>query len=486
MSADLFEAFGSQLQSSDKPSDHNNAKPEATTTKSNVKPEIETTWQPWPSHSPNHPVTPRHAAPNLWDQDEQGNTVLFDAGASAVGRLPEPECDEDDFGDFEKAHPDLTTTLPKTTLEPLSKHATNLLDLDESDIVVPQDTFEAAPNSQLQFTKPSFTVQSKPEPLKHDAVPPAATPPAVDDDWGHFEEFITPESSSADNKHKSGVRSILSSSSTNGNKVLNNMSEIRQVTVPTGSIKTTQLNGDDEDGFGDDWDDFEDGPPSASAEARSDKQQQTQYVLKPPVRAPEVSQERPTNVPPPAILLALLPKVFSSLAADAQSSEMDGTTSATLVEVYRTCARIISGRQLRWKRDTILAQSMRIGTAGRSGGMKLTSLDKGETRKEDQEAEEAIKAWSYPSYRLNAAMTKAKVPRPPMALSTRLVIRTVTGPDVLTANHVCAICGLKRNERITGIDINVSDVFGEFWKEHWGHTDCYRFWYQFNGLLDQR
>jgi len=118
--------------------------------------------------------------------------------------------------------------------------------------------------------------------------------------------------------------------------------------------------------------------------------------------------------------------------------------------------------------------------------MKLTALDKGESRKEDQEAEEAIASWTRVSHILNAAMVKAKVQKPPISLSTKLVVRTVTGPDVLNANRICSLCGLKRNERINGIDIDVSDVFGEFWVEHWGHRDCCVWWERYNQLLEQK
>lgn len=158
----------------------------------------------------------------------------------------------------------------------------------------------------------------------------------------------------------------------------------------------------------------------------------------------------------------------------------------TALRTYRVSARIISGRSQRWKRDTMLAQSMRIGAAGRSGGMKLTALDRGESRKEDQEAEEAIASWTRVSHVLNATMVRAKIQKPPISLSTKLVVRTVTGSDVLNANHVCPICGLRRNERVNGIDVDVSDTFGEFWFEHWGHSDCCVWWEQYNQLLEQR
>ena len=118
--------------------------------------------------------------------------------------------------------------------------------------------------------------------------------------------------------------------------------------------------------------------------------------------------------------------------------------------------------------------------------MKLTTIDRGESKREDQEVEEALVSWSRSASRLNALISKHKVQKPPLSLSSNIVSRTATGADVLKATQPCALCGLKRDERINGIDASVSDTFDEYWIEHWGHADCCEFFARYKSLLQQR
>lgn len=486
MSADLFEAFGSDLQLQAGKSNRDNAKPAVTATQNHLAAEAGQTWQSWPSHPSIYTAASQRPAQGLWEQDQQGNNFLFDAESHEAGTHARLECDEDDFGEFEQAHADAITAPSETAHLSFKAQSANLLDLDEHETAVLYNDLELTSDAQSQ--RPGHIPITTPKvvlPIEN-VCSQAAKLSATDSDWSHFEDVADFKPSSGDNKQSSVSVQPLSQLSPMGRTDPNGINKAQQNLLSAVSTKPEQATNDNEDGFGDDWDDFEDGPSGTPAEGGINVLLEAQHVPKPSIELSNVPRERPTNIPPPAVLLALLPKVFSSLAAHTHQPGAEDSTGKTALGVYRVCARIIGGRQLRWKRDTILAQSMRIGAAGRSGGMKLTSLDKGESRKEDQEAEEAIASWSRSSHRLNAAMMKAKVTRPPIALSTNLAVRTATGPDVLTANHICPVCGLKRNERINGIDVDVSDTFGEFWVEHWGHKDCYELWYQYSKLLDQR
>jgi len=56
----------------------------------------------------------------------------------------------------------------------------------------------------------------------------------------------------------------------------------------------------------------------------------------------------------------------------------------------------------------------------------------------------------------------------------------------LTAPKACIVCGLKREERINKVDVDVEDSFGEWWTEHWGHRACRNFWLKHEPALLQR
>lgn len=97
----------------------------------------------------------------------------------------------------------------------------------------------------------------------------------------------------------------------------------------------------------------------------------------------------PSNIPPPSILLSVVAKICNSLSTEIR--DIVSSSSTALMQdglvagsphleklfgaqaVINASARILAGRKLRWKRDTHLAQSMRIGTAntGKANGMKL-------------------------------------------------------------------------------------------------------------------
>lgn len=203
-------------------------------------------------------------------------------------------------------------------------------------------------------------------------------------------------------------------------------------------------------------------------------------------------EPRPANIPPPTILLQLLPDVFQSiqdLARVAQDDTEINEIAASIVTVFAVSARIIAGRSLRWKRDTYLAQSTRIGpsvSGARSGGMKLTAVNKSEAVREEREAADVCDAWSRNTHVFASVVTRSEHTRPWMNLNIKMTPRPSPGFGTLEARDPCGLCGIKRDERIAGVDFDVDDVFNEYWTEHWGHTDCKVFWYTYKDMLNQR
>lgn len=202
----------------------------------------------------------------------------------------------------------------------------------------------------------------------------------------------------------------------------------------------------------------------------------------------------PTNVPPPSILLSVsVLDVQSVLPRIKAIAEMPGKEG---LEFLQRCisnlhatARVLAGRKLRWKRDKILSQSMSIGQAGKQGGMKLTVVDKGESRREDQEAAELLKVWKQQVGPLRSFLSTLKsgpkVSLPGIADS--MPVRVGQSADgAVQAPKPCFLCGLKRDERVNNVDVNVEDSFGEWWVEHWGHLDCCQFWAKQKDSLPHR
>lgn len=218
-------------------------------------------------------------------------------------------------------------------------------------------------------------------------------------------------------------------------------------------------------------------------------------VLKPRTKSPPAGHVRPTNIPPPSILLELFPQIFERLRQDGaeakrnlQEREILESVSLSIINTLKTVARVIAGRTLRWKRDAILSQSMRIGPArsGKTGGMKLSTVNKNEDIKEQQEAVDVINMWRDRAALFNS-VTQAAGRRPVQAIMENTRVTTaMASHGAIKASHACALCGLKRDERIPKIDENVEDSFGEWWTEHWGHTECRQFWEDNMGLLGQR
>ncbi|KAJ2898705.1 putative serine threonine-protein kinase ppk6 protein [Zalerion maritima] len=212
-------------------------------------------------------------------------------------------------------------------------------------------------------------------------------------------------------------------------------------------------------------------------------------IPEPIVSSPTVSPgPPPTNVPPPSVLLTNLPpllrlatgrllKPSSRLAGRERAALLTHPQTINFLRAYialaTVTAHILAGRRHRWARDYLLASKMTISASG-SKGMKLSSVDKTESRREAREVAEVVDAWSKVAGPLRAACagTSARLRVPD--ISDTMAITSVKGGPV--APRACLICGLKRDERVTKVDVNVEDSFGEWWVDHWGHRSCRNFW----------
>jgi hypothetical protein len=256
------------------------------------------------------------------------------------------------------------------------------------------------------------------------------------------------------------------------------------------SIKPPKPEPEHESQIEEPWDDF-----AAWDEVKPPKPQTATAItssIPPPLLSPALdptsNELPPTNIPPPAFLLSLFPPLFTSAETEffrPTSSESQGIRSriyadpATttylkgLLALATVCARVIAGRKNRWKRDAILAQSMRIGPAAAGGhsGLKLTSIDKSEAAKEDREVADVLRAWQALVGRLKAAIVEAKkvtdqdlgpVPELHDVMPIRVAKEVEGGVPGFKA---CALCGLKREERVGKVDLDVMDSFGEWWIE---------------------
>jgi len=202
----------------------------------------------------------------------------------------------------------------------------------------------------------------------------------------------------------------------------------------------------------------------------------------------------PSNIPPPLLILCLFTplieltrtKLLDPLAASPSPAVRIAILShpntqnflTSYLAIASVLARVIAGRKHRWKRDAGLAQGMRIGASGGGGsghgGMKLMALDRAEAGKEDREVADVVQAWRASLGRLRAAVGPSRgIPE----VAETLAVRVASAAEAtVQAVRACALCGLKRTERLTKVDVEVLDAFGEWWIEDWGHRDCANFW----------
>ena len=264
------------------------------------------------------------------------------------------------------------------------------------------------------------------------------------------------------------------------------------------------------------WDDFEisqppqQTQPSARTNASDEapRIQLPKEILDDLTTLPTTTGVAPSNIPPPSVLLSIFGPVLTTLAQQflhplstlpsTQKSHflsLAATKSflASYITFTHVLGHILAGRKSRWKRDKHLAQSMSIGpaTSGRSGGMKLTGLDKSEAGREDTEAQVVLSVWREQAGRLKTAVTGASVHGVKLTvpeLGDALPVRVAkTSEGAITSTQACALCGLKREERVAKVDVTVEDSFGEFWVEGTNmHRSCLRFWEVFKTRLMSR
>lgn len=394
-----------------------------------------------------------------WRKDGGGTEVLFDVSTErALGE----NNDDDDWGDFEKAE---------------SVHDTQLLDT-ESAALAPATSHhpKVAPTSH----EPSNASTLLDLLSLDDTVPPAPV-------------------------KQSEATTRVKQSSKSGSAVTGNWGSAHQ--------QQSRITSSSPDESFDDWGDFEDGfeetrqnvpedqldrrPPnqfikstSEPQSRKSDKPMENRSVEQDRALEPTV---RPVNIPPPSVLLQLFPSLLDDfrdqgIKAKRDLGSIDSKLALNLTSTLKVAARIIAGRTLRWKRDIILSQSTKIGPArsGKASGMKLSSVSKGENVKEQQEVAGVIEVWRRHNTILNSIIQSVGE-RPVPVITDKFRIDTA-GPEqgALKAGHACALCGLKRDERLPKIDESIEDSFGDWWSEHWGHTDCKWFWDENSRNLSQR
>jgi hypothetical protein len=336
-----------------------------------------------------------------------------------------------------------------------------------------------------------------------------------DDDWGTFESGSV-EPPQASNPVPKAVQSSggalgpdllgLDDTSTQWATLQNEIGTAPAISQYQQS--STQNHQDD-----DAWDDFESVAPSSAPSTTKtvpNLPKSTINIAAPanPTTAPSLP---PTNIPPPAVLLSIFPSLIASAQAalfdtlakipQDQKQELLGHEATHqflrgYIGLSVVLAHIISGRKQRWKRDQFLAQGMRIGPAaagGKSGGMKLAGVDKSEAAKEDREVLDAVRQWRAVVGKLRSAVSganvRASVKLPPLPeISEQMFVKALKPTEGgIVAPHACALCGLKREERVAKVDEGVDDSFGEWWVQGMNmHLLCKNFWDEHRELMRSR
>ncbi|KAL8746555.1 MAG: hypothetical protein Q9190_001439 [Brigantiaea leucoxantha] len=421
--------------------------------------------------------------------------------------------EDDDFGEFEQAKSTdiLTESSPKAMKS--DALAVSLVSLTWSQTFrdagkpPPSPTFQAL-NSSLKLAIPAELIEKPEEQAKKEmSTPVTAWPsfgrdrsksvgkplplsPYTDDEWGDFigdsakDESIV---SSRDDDFQPDRGKTMASKPRQHASLLD-LDVVDSQPKPTPNTMEMQV----------------------STSAQSAQEAGEEFFVPRKSKIPN-SEPPPSNVPPPSILLSLLSSIFHSLPTEIKRLVLSIDTTvvtslqtlsnhgrleqlSTCLCVIRAAARIIAGRKVRWKRDVHLAQNMRIGPAnsGKAGGMKLTGVDKSESRREDQEMAEVIRVWRQQVGGLKASIAKLNSQQSetefalPIIREIMIVRIANAGEGAVTAPKSCFLCGLRRDERVIDLDVNVEDNFGEWWVDYWGHVDCKTFWEEYKDSLHQR
>lgn len=389
--------------------------------------------------------------------------------------------DFDDFGDFQDAGltqrtaarvvpGNVVTTSKQGQSDPL-RPGDVLFDADDPE-EVPENGADSARRG-LGSEQPRHKVQDIPEPAVVDLI--------------DFDDHPV--------KRETGHKNLVISRPTSAH-----------IAAPTTPVCSSEQVEEDE------WDDFE-------TTASSNNAAETQITLPTHITTmmttklpPSSSLQPPTGIPPPSILLALFPPLISDLSRNflqpanaLPQSEKPSFLSRpdvhSLLKAYSALAHVLAhllaGRKHRWKRDKHLAQSMSIGPSisGRSGGMKLTGLDRSEAAREDVAAAEAVSVWKANAGRLRSLSSAVQqlvgagqsVPAVLEIAGSMPVRIEKVAQGAVVGLHACGLCGLKREERVGRVDDAVEDMFDEWWLENPRmHVSCWRFWDAQRDLLRSR
>ncbi|KAL9618928.1 MAG: hypothetical protein Q9160_006392 [Pyrenula sp. 1 TL-2023] len=422
----------------------------------------------------------------LWHKDAGGADVLFDADDDIA--------DEDDFGDFEAADNDNVLNEPDHAIP---EAPTRALDYD-IDLLGLEDVYQ---------------VSTKERPGTESSPTGSATNSHI-----HRESQQENSANFLDDDYGGVSNPKIASNAATKPQLKEPATPLPSQKLGFGQVKSTDPTEPVEE---DDWGDFsqapapppqprndQDPPPQLNPEPQDEDEDEawepfdTSDQSPPPKHPPTPA---PPTSPPPSLLLSLLPPIFTSLHASLPSLQTPSPSSIspsdlrTLIPLsHATAHRLISGRLLRWKRDTHLSQSMRIGPStrtstlgGKSGGMKLSSLDKTESRREEREVAEVVEAWRGGAWGFNSFLKREGKGRGRGLVGLREEggrVRVLEGEGVRREKRECALCGLRREERVEGVDDQEGgeDVFGEWWVGYWGHRECREWWERYEEMLRER
>ncbi|KAI1429238.1 hypothetical protein F5Y12DRAFT_473866 [Xylaria sp. FL1777] len=412
--------------------------------------------------------------------------VLFDADDFEGEQ--DVEENDDDFGEFETVPPpsrlssDLTSGtlfMPSSSTGTIKKASELLLDLDLNE-PVPSPIRTVNTNIDPSHSKTQKNELDQPKSFPKKAQPRETQiqvkSRALEDDWNFFSDLPEQPVQSPTKKTTESTWDWDSVEPPKTTKVRNST----KVSSPTSDMDTAD-NGD----ASWDWD---------SVDTKTETATETEDGALPPI-----------NIPPPSILLSAFPQLFDHanqylfkpVSGQSQSIKDRVLSDPKVYDFLRgylllaaVAARIIAGRRMRWHRDKFLSQSMSISAAG-SKGMKLAGVDKTQTTREDREAADVISNWKSQVGRLKSAVASANLMKKSGGRQLKIpdiadTMQVQTARDVPTSPKACVICGLKRNERVSKVDYEIEDSFGEWWVEHWGHVACKRFWLQHENTLRQR
>ncbi|KAI9166835.1 hypothetical protein HJFPF1_02950 [Paramyrothecium foliicola] len=463
----------------------------------------------WNSQDTRSNIRTQSKPPSSLKNKQSDPNVLFDVAEFELGEEDIREEDDDDFDEFG----DFETTAPPTSApsKPAGKQLANqmpsmdLLSLDE-------------PQQSQQFShKPSQAkVQKQPPGKLQNILSFAAT--STDSAPRTKSPFLqsahpsypqAPKSPTFQQRNPFPQLAVKTPETHEFNHQDNPHTETPVTAWPSFTNNTLSMGKkkEEDDGWGA-WED--DGGATNKTQTNIDSAQPPESWdwdavddVKPAIIESKSSDANPPpiNVPPPSIILSVFPdllasgsgffKPMSKQSASIKQQVLADPKAVDFLQGYvllaTTAARVIAGRKHRWHRDKILAKSMSISAAG-SKGMKLAGVDKTQSAREDREAADVVVAWRENVGRLRSAVAAAnaagksniKIPE----LSDNLQIQTAK--MVPTAAKPCIVCGLKREERITKVDFDVEDSFGEWWVEHWGHRACKNFWVEHESKLRQR